>query len=240
MKKFAIATAAAVCLLAQPVLAQWKTIKGEGSVSQFSRQVESFKGVSVGGSMDVVVEKGNPGKVAISAEANLEPYITTEVKDGNLHIGVKKGYNISSKNIKITVWANELSSVAVAGSGSIKTPASVSTTDRFAVSVAGSGNVETNANSNAVVASIAGSGTIAIQGKASKLNISISGSGDYKGYDLATSDAKVSISGSGNAQTTVNGALDVHISGSGDVRYKGNAQVSLKAAGSGKVYKAAD
>ena len=61
-----------------------------------------------------------------------------------------------------------------------------------------------------------------------------------EGLGLASDEARVSISGSGNAQVQAYQKLKVSIAGSGDVRYAGSPEVSSSVAGSGSVRRVND
>lgn len=70
------------------------------------------------------------------------------------------------------------------------------------------------------------------------IDIHLAGTGSYFGYLLATDECSISISGTGNAETTANSELDVSISGSGSVYYKGNPSIHSNIRGSGKIVNA--
>ena len=66
-------------------------IKGNGNVTEQTREVGSYDGIVVSGSFEVKLYAGNEGSIKVEAESNLLEYIETIVKDGKLHIGFKKG-----------------------------------------------------------------------------------------------------------------------------------------------------
>ena len=82
---------------------------------------------------------------------------------------------------------------------------------------------------------ITGSGNIKLEGLGDELDIRITGSGDVAAFNLDVVRARVEITGSGNAEVSVEDELDVKISGSGDVRYKGNPSLDVNISGSGRV-----
>lgn len=237
MKKITTILSAALLLASVTVSAQWKKVEGSGNVTKQARETSAFTGIAVGGSMNVKVKAGTPS-VQVEAEDNLQEYITTEVKNGKLHIGTKNGVSIKSKkSITVYVSLESISSVAVAGSGSVKGEEALKATDKFEVSIAGSGNCELQVSASKTGASISGSGSISLAGSTDKLGVSIAGSGNYKGFEMKSSETDVAISGSGNVETSINGKLDARISGSGSVLYKGTGDVSVKTAGSGHIRK---
>lgn len=64
---------------------------------------------------------------------------------------------------------------------------------------------------------LAGSGDVTATGRTRALDLDITGSGDVDLSDLATTDATVDVSGSGQARIAPTGEADVSIGGSGDV-----------------------
>ena len=83
-------------------------VKGNGKTIEKTRNVGSFDGVAVSGSFDVFLVAGSEGKLEVSVEENLEPYLVTEVKNGTLKIKWKNGVNIRTNNkTSITVHLSE-------------------------------------------------------------------------------------------------------------------------------------
>ena len=54
---------------------QAQRVSGNGKVIEKTRQVGNFDQVGVSGSFDVFLVKGTEGKVELSVEQNLEPYL---------------------------------------------------------------------------------------------------------------------------------------------------------------------
>jgi hypothetical protein len=211
-------------------------VTGNGKLIEKTRNVSSFSGVGVSGSFDVFLVEGNEGKLELSVEENLEPYLITEVKNGKLNIKWKKGVNIrTNRDTKITVHFKKLNSVALAGSGDIISRDKI-VTDRLDIAVAGSGDIKLELSAQAADAAISGSGDIELSGSATEFEAAVAGSGDIEAYDLATEKAELKISGSGTIQCKVEKEIVARISGSGDIKYKGNPRIEdIKVSGSGSV-----
>jgi hypothetical protein len=204
------------CLVNTSSSCSFMGISGSGVMKTESRDVADFKRITTTGSMNIDATIGSPKSVTITVDDNLMQYVTTEVDDGTLKIGMKSGSYSPSKGFKVTITTPTLEKVSVAGSSD--------------VDVKGLKGPE-------FAAHISGSGDIHATGHVDKLDASISGSGDLKLVDLESRDAKVKIAGSGDARVNATATLDVHIAGSGDVRYKGEPKVTSSIAGSGNVSK---
>jgi hypothetical protein len=204
------------CLINTSSSCSFMGITGSGVMKTETREVPDFKRISTAGSINVDATVGSPKSVAVTVDDNLMQYVTTEVVDGTLKVGMKSGNYSPSKGFKVTVTTAELEKVSIAGSSD--------------VDVKGLKGSE-------FAAHISGSGDIHATGHVDKLDASISGSGDLKLADLESRDAKIKISGSGDARVNATETLDVHIAGSGDVRYRGQPKVTRSIAGSGNVSK---
>lgn len=211
-------------------------VKGNGNLIKINRSVGQFDEVGVGGSFDVILKKGQEGKLEISVEENLQSYLVTEVKGGDLKIHWKKGTSVrTTKNTKVTVYFNSLNGVALAGSGDVSSSDLIKT-DHMEVALAGSGDIELEVEANRVEAAISGSGDIVLNGKSEEFEGAIAGSGDLKASGLDTKKASMKISGSGGMSISVQEELFARISGSGDIKYKGNPRIEdIKVSGSGSV-----
>ena len=211
-------------------------VNGNGNLIQKTRNVGTFDGVGVSGSLDVFLVEGNEGKLELSVEENLEPYLVTEVSNGTLKIKWKKGAKIrSTKPTKITVQFKKLNNVALSGSGDIVSKSKLSSND-LEVALAGSGDINLDLDVQNLKAAISGSGDIKLRGNAEDFSGAIAGSGDIKADELKAANAELVISGSGTMQVHVENKIMARISGSGDIKYKGNPdKEDIKVSGSGTV-----
>lgn len=216
-------------------------VKGDGKLARETRQLGAFDAVSLAGHFDVRIKQSGTQRVELEADGNLLPYVETRViessKGRTLEIGVKRGYNVQSRQpLKVEIDMAQLRAVGIAGSG--RTEIDSFKSEKLDLSVAGSGTViAPRLDAGKLSMSIAGSGDIVAGGKATEVGVSIAGSGDVKAAELSGDEVKVSISGSGDAQVQAQKKLKVSIAGSGDVRYSGAAEVSTSVAGSGSVKK---
>jgi hypothetical protein len=215
-------------------------IKGSGKVAQEKRDVHGFTEVNLGGLGELNIRQGNEESLAIEADDNLLPYIRSDVDNGRLVIGFKRGVSVSpSSPIRYTLVVKELNALDLSGSGKTRT-GPLNSRD-FKVHLSGSGEIRMDAlDAITLVADISGSGNMEIPGRVSRQQIHISGSGRYSAPDLQSEAADVSVSGSGDCTLRVEQSLSAHISGSGSVEYYGNPSVTKKVSGSGRVSRLGD
>ena len=232
-------TTLAVFVLAALVLAPQayaQKVKGNGNLVNKTRQVGSFSQIGVGGSFDVELIKGSEGKIEISVESNLEPYLITEVDGDKLKIKWKKNTNIrTTKTTKVKVYFKALNGVALAGAGDISSK-DVLEAETMKIAIAGSGDIVLPIKATEAKAAISGSGDIELSGSADQFRGAIAGSGDIKAFGLQVEKSEVKISGSGDVEINVQSELVARISGSGDIVYKGQPRIEdIKVSGSGSV-----
>lgn len=211
-------------------------VKGNGKLIEKTRQVGDFDELGVSGSFDVFLVKGEEGKVIVNVEQNLEPYLVTEVQNGTLKVKWKKGTNVrTTKSTKVTVHFEDLSGVALSGSGDIISKDMIST-DEMDIAVAGSGDIRLEIDAMESKAAISGSGDIELSGSSKSFEAAVAGSGDIEAYDLKSDEAELKISGSGTIHANVANELVARVSGSGNIKYKGNPRIEdVKVSGSGNV-----
>jgi hypothetical protein len=191
--------------------------RGSGVVASDQRDLVGFDEIEVSGSETVEVAIGSDWSVAVEADDNILPLVTTEVKGHTLEIGTKSANSyLTSNPVRISVTMPALSAVVVSGSGNLTTDG-IGTASTLTVEVSGSGEVR-------------------CQGTGDRLDVSVSGSGGFDGRDFEVVRAGVEVSGSGSVFVWASDRLDASVSGSGEVRYVGEpGQLSTDVSGSGSI-----
>jgi carbon monoxide dehydrogenase subunit G len=210
-------------------------VRGSGNVIQQNRDVHGFHGVSFAGSGELSIRQGNEESLIVEADENILPYIRTDVEEGRLFIGFRRGVSVSTSSpIRFTLMVRELDELDLSGSGKIRT-GPVRGED-FRIHLSGSGEIRMDTLDAATLkADISGSGDMELPGKVDRQEIHISGSGRFHAPDLDSQSADITVSGSGDATLRARTSLSARISGSGSVEYYGNPSVTKKVSGSGSV-----
>ena len=213
-----------------------ETIHGNGNMSSENRNISEASRIKSRGSFDVKIVQGSTPSIKIEADANLIPYILTDMEDGALVIHTKDHVGLSSDH-KITVYVttDKVEEVEVNGSGDVTADAKIAGGDHLKLGIYGSGNMKLDVNTPKTESTIAGSGDITLTGETKDSKIEIDGNGNYKAEDLQSENTEVHINGSGNARLACSVKLEIHIAGSGDVYYKGSPSITQHVAGSGNI-----
>lgn len=213
-----------------------ETIHGNGSVTTDTRNVSQTSRIASHGSFDVAIVYGTSPSVKVEADANLLPYILTDVEDGRLEIHTKDHVSLSSDHaIKVYVTTDKIEEVKLSGSGNVTSDSKLQSSGNMKFGISGSGDIALDINAPSVESSISGSGNISLSGETRDSKITITGNGDYKSGNLQSENAEVHITGSGNVHVAASVKLNVHITGSGDVIYKGSPSIEQHITGSGNI-----
>ena len=213
-------------------------IRGNGNVISQSRDLGSFSGIEVSGSMNVFIKQGTPARATIEAESNLLSYIETGINGGTLVIQTQRNTWIqNTKDINVYITAPDFDKVELSGSGNINSQGLILNNQSFHFRVTGSGDIKANINAPQINATITGSGNLELSGQTRNIKIDIIGSGTFYGKPLQGEKVQADILGSGNAQVNASIQLDATIAGSGNIYYSGNPRISSHIMGSGSVIK---
>ena len=224
----------AISLFSVALAARADCIKGVGLVVKKQLTVDVFQGISVEGSMDVVLTQGATQAVEVEAQANLIELIETKVVNGVWEITTKDGYS-TDKTFTVHITAPVINEVHVDGSGDVSSNGTFSS-EVMALAISGSGNITLAFTSKKADVSIAGSGDMTLSGTTGELNVDVAGSGNVDAKRLKATDAAVNIAGSGDVVLDASQRLEASIAGSGDVSYTGSpANISRNVMGSGEV-----
>jgi hypothetical protein len=190
-------------------------VVGSGVSQTETRQVGVFHNVRIDGAAKVNIKIGDEPALTVTADDNILPIITTDVRGDTLVISCEDNVSYSPKvGVTVEITTPALSAVEINGSGDV--------------------NV-TDLKAQKFSAIIRGSGDVRATGSADTINAEIKGSGDIKLGELQAKSGSVSVAGSGNATVNVSDQLNVSVAGSGDIRYKGSPKIQKSIAGSGSV-----
>lgn len=214
-----------------------RKVVGKGPIVSETRVTGEFSEISFAVPGELTYIPSDDYEITIQAQRNILDYIDTYVSGDELKIKVRDNLSIrTSEDIRVTVKAPGVRSLAVNGSGNIKAMNDF-VGNYLRLKINGSGKITVNRiEAEQLEARISGSGHMeAFSGFATHEDISIDGSGHVDLLDIDAQTAKTNISGSGTIRLYVTDELDVRISGSGDVYYDGDPSVDTHISGSGRV-----
>ena len=213
--------------------AKGQDIPAQGSGTTRSYAVRAFTSVSSNGSDPIDIRVG--GDFSVRAEGAASDLDQLRIaRDGDtLRIGLKKGVHWGHRGkVRILVTLPRLIEAGLAGSGRMRIDRVEGA--RFKGGIAGSGDLVIGAmRVKQAQLGVAGSGSVNASGTVGALKIDIAGSGDVRANGLHARQADVGIAGSGQVAVQVDGPAKVSLSGSGDADLGPNSICTVRKAGSG-------
>lgn len=196
--------------------------------------VAMLNGITVEGSLDVIVVRGDTQRVEVTAQPELIDLLKTKVDNGMWEVTTTTEYR-TDKAFIVRLTVPMLNSVIVEGSGSVQSE-QVYNTGKTHLAVTGSGSISIDTlHEGLLEVLIEGSGSVSVNGTCRELELTGRGSGDLRALGLAANEAEITLEGSGCAELTVISGLEATLSGSGSLRYRGKPEVSTRIEGGGSV-----
>jgi hypothetical protein len=208
-------------------------ITGSGKVVTEERDVSGFDSISIGSSMNLIIEQTRSESLKIEAEDNIIPLVKTSVIGKELVIKLAPASFISTKPINCYVTVKDLKGLKVSSSSSAN--CKELTTDKLDINVSSSGRANLVVHTNELNANLSSSAVLKISGDAVKQNIKVSSSGNYEAENLLSKECTVRVSSSGSATVNVSDLLNVNISSSGQVNYAGKPEIHQEISSSGSL-----
>lgn len=214
---------------------------GRGEVVAEQRALPSFSRIVIEGFADVTLVQANAESVTVEAPSKYLPSVRTEVSDGALRITSDQSRRWWSailgggaRPARVTVTYREIE--AINTSGAVKLRADRLKVDRLKVSASGATSLKIS-DLDTKELSVSGSGAMKVEiiGRAALQTIDISGAGNYRAAELASDDARVTVSGAGRVVVKAENTLQISLSGAGNVEYIGNPKVTQQISGAGRV-----
>ena len=210
-------------------------VSGRGDIVKETVQLDDFDGFISTISADIYINQGDEQEVIIEAQQNIIDEINLDRVDNGIWTIHFRHIVHYARPIKIYITMPTLTKAGITGSGDIEGVTPFTGLDRLKLFITGSGSIDLDSDSKELDAEITGSGDMKLYGSSETVDLLISGSGGFLAKDLKTTDAEITITGSGNARLSVEEFLKVIITGSGTVYYAGNPEVELHVSGSGNV-----
>ncbi|MEL6538660.1 MAG: head GIN domain-containing protein [Bacteroidota bacterium] len=109
------------------------------------------------------------------------------------------------------------------------------TANSVILTTSGAGDYSLCMDTDNLQSRVSGAGNVELTGTATALEFRSSGVGQLDAFEFEVAEARVSLSGAGDAEVWVTDRLDVTISGTGDVDYIGSPELSVNISGTGNV-----
>jgi hypothetical protein len=192
-------------------------VRGSGNVVSEPRSVNGFSAVTLNGVGKLIIEQTGTESLTVTADDNIVPLLTSEVRDGVLVLDVKPNTCITqAQELTYRVTVADVRAVTLGGAGDV---------DLQQISV------------DALDVAINGTGQVTAAGSVDQLAVVLAGTGAFQGENLASRIANARIDGSGSIIVQASDALNAVIAGVGTIEYIGDPQVTQLITGIGAISK---
>jgi uncharacterized Fe-S cluster protein YjdI len=189
-------------------------IRGNGFEMSEERHFTAFDTIDIAGAYNVSINYGSEQRFKITGDDNILPHIITRVKQGTLFIYTNRPI-CTANDITIKINTSLLKSLIAAGAGDIE----MIDVQNRSLSVRTAGAID-----------------MRLAGRTDSLDVVLAGAGDFVAQKLKTENARISVTGAGDAILYASESLTVQLDGAGDLTCYGNpAKVSKKISGVGDI-----
>jgi hypothetical protein len=193
-------------------------------------------GVEISGAADVRYVQGASDQVFVDGDEAVQKALAMDLHDGLLTIrsaGAWKFWN--AQRVRITVTTRQLTRLIISGAADFRAAAPV-LAQKLAVSISGAGLARFDQlQADELSFNVSGAGDGQVSGSVQTLDIKISGRSDFRGDNLMSQRARVSVSGIGKVMVWAVQDLTVNVAGIGTVDHWGSAKVQRRTSGVARI-----
>ncbi len=208
-------------------------LDGRGNIITTVYELSPYDEVELLGDVDIILSQQAVPAAEMRAYENLVDEVGLQASGGRLIIDTRRCINAQDRP-QLFLSNAAYTKISNSGAGDIFGDNTFETAD-IQLSNFGSGDINLGLLAQDVEVLLTGSGDVLLDGESDKLKLSITGSGDFQGFGLATRQAGVLITGSGDAEVLVLDFLEATLTGSGNVFFKGNPTIDATITGSGRL-----
>ncbi len=181
-------------------------VDGSGNLVTEERPVSEFHGLVATGVGRIEIRRGATESLRITADDNILPILTSEVRNGRLHLG-SDGTFTSHDGPRYEITVRDLDELTLAGVMAVE--ATGIDTELFKVNISG--------------VSVA-----TVSGRADRQKVTVAGVSRYDARDLVSRTVDVDVTGPSSAVVRASGALRGSAIGGATIEYIGNPTINVK------------
>jgi len=212
------------------------SVKGNGNVTEETREVREFDQIKVSRGMNVYITQGSPAKVVVIADNNLHEIITTEVNGSVLKISADENIRWA-KEKKVMVTVEKLYGVETTSGSNVWSKNQIMT-EHIELDANSGANQTMEINAKYLNAHCSSGANIRLSGLAKEAELEASSGANLKGEDLKVDQCKMSASSGGNTSSTVVEKLEAKASSGGNVVYLGEpSSIEINKSSGGNIHR---
>jgi len=195
------------------------SVKGNGRVTEETRQVDEFDQIKVSRGMNVYITQGSPAKVVVIADNNLHEIIRTDVEGDVLKIYADENIRWA-KEKKVMVTVEKLTGVEASSGANGYSQVQIMS-ENLELKATSGANLTMDINAKYMKADCSSGANIKLSGLAKEAELEASSGANLKGADLKADYCKMRASSGGNVSATVVEKLEAKASSGGNIVYYG-------------------
>lgn len=200
------------------------SIDGNGNVVREEFFVdEKIDLIKASNGLDVEVTYGPQQIVIIEADENLLEYISTDVKNGVLHIKTTRNIR-KSKSKKVTVVYVDIEGVHASSGANVKGTSNV-VTNNLDLKVSSGAQMSLTVMAKELTAKSSSGGTMTLRGQARTFDSKASSGSTIDAKEMQAIHCTSRASSGANITLNIERSLDAKASSGGDIRYQGEPEV---------------
>lgn len=208
--------------------AQWgKRVKGNGDETTETREVGTYERLSVSHIFKVTLVPGAEGRLTLTGDENLLPYVITDVSGGRLKITVEKGVQLQaskgSKGIRVRVPVTDLDEISVSGAADIYSEGKFSF-EKLRAESSGASELHLAVSASEIRVQTSGASEMDLEGSTGRLDVKSSGASNFHAFGLSADYVEAQVSGAADVRINASKSLNAQASGAGNIRYKGDPE----------------
>ena len=188
-----------------------------------TRDVPQFTGIKVSSGIEVFVTQGEPQRVEVQADENLQEWIRTEVNGTELNIFTDKIIRLA-KTKKVTITCKSIENINISSAGEV-TGLNKFKADNLEIGMSSAGQLKFEVDANEIRANLSSAAKAELKGTAKKLNADMSSAGELNAFELQANTGDISVSSAANAKVTITDEAGFHASSAGHIGYQGEPRI---------------
>lgn len=197
--------------------------KGNGDITDQSREISAFTSVSSSNAIKVELIKGNTPKVVVRTDSNLQDHIKTEIKGSELKIYIKGSIRKYSE-MTVFVTFTELDALKTSSASDMVCKDKI-TANKFSARSSSASSIKLeNLQAKNVEVDVSSAANIRITGVCNTLDVEASSAADANLYKLEAKNVNADASSAADIRVFASLKLEAEASSGADVSYKGNPE----------------
>jgi hypothetical protein len=193
-----------------------------------NRNLSGFNAIDVSSGIDLYIKMGSSEAVKVIADDDIIDELETEVRNGTLHIYMKRNnwlsWSSGNKTREVYVTVTELEEIDASSGSDVKSENTLEG-EKLDISASSGSDIELDVHYKNLSLDTSSGSDAELSGKTKYLKLSASSGSDIDAADLESQYCRVSASSGSDINLTVTDEIEANASSGADITYYGNPQI---------------